>query len=68
MAQAYDMEEVLDTVTFLEGRTPLTVIKGTFTHVSDYRDGGIFNGGLSGKSQWERHPTVTRSCRSSRGL
>ena len=24
MAQAYDLEEVLDTVTFLEGRTPLT--------------------------------------------
>ncbi len=56
MAQAYDMEEVLDTVTFLEGRTPLTDIKGTFARVSDYRDGGNFTGGLSGKSQWERHP------------
>ena len=56
MAQAYDLEEVLDTVAFLEGRTPLTDTKGTFAHVADYRDGGIFTGGFSGTSQWERHP------------
>ena len=56
MAQAYDLEEVLDTVTFLEGRTPLTDTKGTFARVTDYCDGGIFTGGFSGTSQWERHP------------
>ena len=56
MAQAYDMEEVLDTVTFVQGRTPLTDNRGTFARVSDYRDGGIFTGGLYGKSYWERHP------------
>ena len=56
MAQAYDLEEVLDTVTFLEGRTPLTDTKGTFARVADYRDGGIFTGGFFGTSQWERHP------------
>ena len=56
MAQAYDLEEVLDTVTFLEGRTPLTDTEGTFARVTDYRDGGIFTGGFSGTSQWERHP------------
>lgn len=56
MAQAYDLEEVLGTVTFLEGRTRHTDTKGTFTRVADYRDGGIFTGGFSGTSQWERHP------------
>ena len=30
MAQAYDLEEALGTVSFLEGRTPLTDTKGTF--------------------------------------
>ena len=57
MAQAYDLEEVLDTVTFLEGRTIHTDTKGTFARVSDYRDGGIFTDGFSGTSQWERHPS-----------
>lgn len=56
MAQAYDLEEVLGTVTFLEGRTRHTDTKGTFAQVADYRDGGIFTGGFSGTSQWERHP------------
>jgi mannose-6-phosphate isomerase-like protein (cupin superfamily) len=57
MAQAYDLEEVLDTVTFLEGRTIHTDTKGTFARVADYRDSGIFTGGFSGTSQWERHPS-----------
>ena len=57
MAQAYDLEEVLDTVTFLEGWTIHTDTKGTFERVADYRDGGIFTGGFSGTSQWERHPS-----------
>ena len=57
MAQAYDLEEVLDTVTFLEGRTIHTDTKGNFARVADYRDGGIFTGGFSGTSQWERHPS-----------
>ena len=56
MAQAYDLEEALGTVSFLEGRTPLTDTKGTLARVADYRDGGIFTGGFSGTSQWERHP------------
>ncbi len=58
MAQAYDLEEVLDTVPFLKGRTPLTDTKGTFARVADYRDGGIFTGGFSGTSQWGRHPNA----------
>ena len=58
MAQAYDLEEVLDTIPFLKGRTPLTDTKGTFARVADYRDGGIFTGGFSGTSQWERHPNA----------
>ena len=58
MAQAYDLEEVLDTVPFLKGRTPLTDTKGTFARVADYRDGGIFTGGFAGTSQWERHPNA----------
>ena len=57
MAQAYDLEEVLDTVTFLEGRTIHTDTKGTFARVADYRDGGIFIGGFSGTNQCERHST-----------
>lgn len=56
MAQAYNLEEVLGTVTFLEGRTRHTDTTGTFARVADYRDGGIFTGGFSGTSQWERHP------------
>lgn len=56
MAQAYDLEEILATVTFLEGRTRHSNTKGTFARVADYRDGGIFAGGFSGTSQWERHP------------
>ena len=56
MAQAYDLKEVLGTVTFLEGRTRHSDTKGTFARVADYRDGGIFTGGFSGTSQWERHP------------
>lgn len=56
MAQVYDLEEVLATVTFLKGRTRHSNTKGTFVRVADYRDGGIFAGGFSGTSQWERHP------------
>ena len=56
MSLAYDLEEVLSTVTFLKGRTRHSDTKGTFARVADYRDGGIFAGGFSGTSQWERHP------------
>ena len=56
MAQAYDLEEVLGTVTFLEGRTRHSDTEDTFARISDYRDGGIFVGGFSGTSQWERYP------------
>ncbi len=57
MSLAYNLEEVLSTVTFLEGRTRHSNTKGTFARVADYRDGGIFAGGFSGTSQWERHPS-----------
>ena len=57
MTQVFDLEEVLKTVTFLEGRTRRSNTNGTFARVSNYRDGGIFTGGFSGTSQWERHPT-----------
>ena len=56
MAQAYDIEKVLATTTFLEGRTRHSDTKGTFARVAEYRDGAIFTGGFSGTSQWERHP------------
>ncbi len=56
MAQVYDLEQVLSTVTFLEDRTRFSDTKGTFARIVDYRDGAIFMGGFSGTSQWERHP------------
>ena len=58
MLQACDLEEVLDTVTFLSGHAPHTTdTKGMFARVADYQDGSIFTGTFSDTSQWERHPT-----------
>ncbi len=44
---------------FLEGRrvdTPETEVDAAFANLGSYRDGGIFAGGFSGASPWERHP------------
>lgn len=56
MTDAIDIEAVLATQTFLEGRTRFSDTKGTFARLAEYRDGAIFAGGFSGVSQWERHP------------
>lgn len=56
MAQIIDIAKTLGTVTFLEGRTRHSDTRGTFARAAEYRDGGVFIGGFSGVSQWERHP------------
>ena len=56
MVKSFDLKETLSSVTFLEGRTIDSDTRGTFSRVTTYRDGGIFVGGFSGISQWERHP------------
>ena len=56
MVESFDLKETLSSVTFLEGRTIDSDTRGTFSRVTTYRDGGIFVGGFSGISQWERHP------------
>lgn len=56
MTEAIDIEAVLATQKFLEGRTRFSDTKGVFARVAEYRDGAIFTGGFSGVSQWERHP------------
>ncbi len=58
MVKAVDIKEVLSTLTHFEGRqpdTPSDDIEPAFATLSDYRDGGIFAGGFTGKSPWERH-------------
>ncbi len=56
MTEAIDINAVLATQNFLEGRTRFSDTKGTFARMAEYRDGAIFAGGFSGVSQWERHP------------
>ena len=69
MAQAYDLEEVLNTVTFLEGRTIHTDTKGTFAWVVDCRESGIVTRGFPGTSQWDRRSDggYEPSCRRTSG-
>ena len=56
MPEPVDIAKALDQVTFLEGRTPDADTDGTFATLAEYRDGGIYAGGFSGTSAWERHP------------
>ena len=58
MPQVIDIQKEMDTRTFLEGRhvnTPTEELEATFATLANYRDGGIFAGGFSGTSRWERH-------------
>jgi mannose-6-phosphate isomerase-like protein (cupin superfamily) len=56
--KAVDIKAELAGLTFLHGRgkdTTEAEKKAAFTTLAQYRDGGIFTGGFSGISQWERH-------------
>ena len=58
MPQVIDIQKEMDTRTFLEGRhvdTPPEELEAAFAKLAHYRDGGIFAGGFSGVSRWERH-------------
>ena len=58
MPQVIDIQKEMDTCTFLEGRhidTPPEELEAAFATLANYRDGGIFAGGFSGVSRWERH-------------
>ncbi len=58
MPQVIDIQKEMDTCTFLEGRhidTPPEELEAAFARLANYRDGGIFAGGFSGVSRWERH-------------
>ena len=61
MPQVIDIQKEMDTCTFLEGRhidTPPEELEAAFATLANYRDGGIFAGGFSGFSRWERHRTA----------
>jgi len=56
--KAIDIKAELAKLTFLHGRgkdTTEAEKSAAFTTLAQYRDGGIFTGGFSGISQWERH-------------
>ena len=58
MPQVINIQKEMDTRTFLEGRhvnTPPEELEAAFAALANYRDGGIFAGGFSGTSRWERH-------------
>ena len=58
MPQVIDIQKEMDTCTFLVGRhvdTPPEELEAAFATLAHYRDGGIFAGGFSGVSRWERH-------------
>lgn len=58
MLKAVDIEEELGKLEFLGGRGPDTTPEQeakAFAKLADYRNGGVFAGGFSGQSRWERH-------------
>ena len=58
MPQVINIQKEIDTRTFLEGRhvnTPPEELEAAFATLANYRDVGIFAGGFSGTSRWERH-------------
>ena len=58
MIRAIDIQAELATLPFLHGRaqsTPEADTRAAFATLTPYRDGGVFAGGFSGESQWERH-------------
>lgn len=57
--KAVDLNEELGKLTFLDARTRQTTIEkeaAAFALLASYRDGGVYAGGFSGESPWERHP------------
>ncbi len=58
MPQVIDIQREMDARTFLEGRhvdTAPEELEAAFATLAHCRDGGIFAGGFSGISRWERH-------------
>ena len=58
MPQVIDIEREMEPLTFLEGRPADSSeddLAAAFATLAVYRDGGIFAGGFSGMSDWERH-------------
>ena len=57
-AQAVSIQEHLNQLTFLRGRTPHTTddeAAGAFAMLSDFQNGGVYVGHYQGDSEWERH-------------
>lgn len=57
-ASPINLRGSFESLTRLEGRTPTTTedeSKGSFTMLSEFRDGGVFASTFSGNSEWERH-------------
>ena len=60
MPKAVDIEQELAKLDFLHGRNTETTPAQedtAFARLTQYRDGGVFAGGFSGESPWERHQT-----------
>jgi quercetin dioxygenase-like cupin family protein len=58
MLKAVDIAEEMGRLEFLSGRRPDTPPERegrAFAKLADYRNGGVFAGGFSGESPWERH-------------
>lgn len=58
MLRVVHIDEELDKLEFLDGRGLDTTAEQedkAFAKLADYRDGGVFAGGFSGESLWERH-------------
>ncbi len=59
MSKPIALSDVVASLEFLEGREPSTgpeLEARAFARLAPYRDGGVFVGGFSGASPWERHP------------
>lgn len=57
--KAINIAQEMEGLIFLQGRTPETGPEEedrAFATLARYRDGGVFAGGFSGQSPWERHP------------
>ena len=57
MIKAIDIQAVLATLPHLHGRGAATEVDAAdaFAELTRFRDGGVFAGGFSGDSPWERH-------------
>jgi mannose-6-phosphate isomerase-like protein (cupin superfamily) len=58
MPEVVDIEQKLAKLDFLHGRSSQTTPAqedAAFAKLAKYRDGGVFAGGFSGESPWERH-------------